>query len=890
MRPGALDICGGVGYTIRMFGTDRLLGRGVGLALLWATFGAWAADTRPEVWFHLIGGNASKAGVVADLDAIKAAGIGGIQLFHGGWNKDVPWPGVTEPIPCLSEKWDDLIGFIADECQKRGLTFKMQNCPGWSMSGGPWVPIDKAMRKLVAFEPGKAPKWDKDDDFREIATVTFPIETGVMVRFPNPQTIDHGWCYEPDADLVVLDGEKVVYSHRCPQGAWHDRAGMTFAAPSIAPASFKRLRAESRSSHYVPRKIEVSFSNVKRLDNWETKAGWGQRDLVMSTNAAPVRPTGEMTLVFGHVNAKIRNHPAPAHATGWECDKLDARGFEANFAGYIGRLLKGPLKGGKLKGTLVDSWECGVQTWTWKMEEEFRRLNGYELRPWLPAVFGYVLKSEAETEKFLLDWRRTLSRLVEDNYYGTMARLAHDNGMTIQFETAFGDVLPGDIMRFWKYADEPMCEFWSPFDNEKGFVYSHNFKPVRPCVSAAHIYGKRRVSAESFTSFALTFDENLQTLKEDANRHFARGLTHLVFQTYTHNPVVGGRPPSSSFGAKIGTPFLRLQTWWPYMPGFTRYLADCGRELERGLPVVDILWYLGDALGHKPSEHGDLFGGRYKYDYLNFDALMTRVTVKDGRFVFPDGMSYRVLWVPKGTFLLPETEAKLAELERAGGRVVRGDLAPDWEADCVATGGELFWYHRRDGATDVYFVAAPHAGFTGEVKLRDLGRTFRLALSAGESRFLTRESADSTPLPEASAQLTEWSRPLGAWKDLPGTAEEKAFSGTRTYVTKVRRPAAGGRVVLDLGRVCNWATVRVNGREVAKLWCEPYRCEIAEFLTDGENEIAVDVTSTWYNRLVYDAGQPEAKRRTWTIAGPEKGAPLHESGLIGPVTLRVGRQ
>jgi hypothetical protein len=49
----------------------------------------------------------------------------------------------------------------------------------------------------------------------------------------------------------------------------------------------------------------------------------------------------------------------------------------------------------------------------------------------------------------------------------------------------------------------------------------------------------------------------------------------------------------------------------------------------------------------------------------------------------------------------------------------------------------------------------------------------------------------------------------------------------------------------------------------------------------------VEVTSTWFNRLAYDAGLPEDKRKTWTISGPEKGSPLRESGLIGPVTLVV---
>lgn len=39
------------------------------------------ADCRPETWFHVIGGNVSKAGLTADLEAIKEAGFGGITFF-----------------------------------------------------------------------------------------------------------------------------------------------------------------------------------------------------------------------------------------------------------------------------------------------------------------------------------------------------------------------------------------------------------------------------------------------------------------------------------------------------------------------------------------------------------------------------------------------------------------------------------------------------------------------------------------------------------------------------------------------------------------------------------------------------------------------------------------
>ena len=49
-------------------------------------------DHYPETWYHFIGGNVSKEGITADLEAIAEAGISGIQLFHGQFGGE--WPGV----------------------------------------------------------------------------------------------------------------------------------------------------------------------------------------------------------------------------------------------------------------------------------------------------------------------------------------------------------------------------------------------------------------------------------------------------------------------------------------------------------------------------------------------------------------------------------------------------------------------------------------------------------------------------------------------------------------------------------------------------------------------------------------------------------------------------
>jgi hypothetical protein len=96
--------------------------------------------------------------------------------------------------------------------------------------------------------------------------------------------------------------------------------------------------------------------------------------------------------------------------------------------------------------------------------------------------------------------------------------------------------------------------------------------------------------------------------------------------------------------------------------------------------------------------------------------------------------------------------------------------------------------------------------------------------------------------------------------------------------------------MLDLGRVEVSATVRVNGVPIGCRWSPPYRIDITRAVKPGTNHLEVDVTNIWFNRLSYDAGQPEEQRKTWTISGPAKGGTPAPSGLLGPVTLRIGSE
>ena len=83
------------------------------------------------------------------------------------------------------------------------------------------------------------------------------------------------------------------------------------------------------------------------------------------------------------------------------------------------------------------------------------------------------------------------------------------------------------------------------------------------------------------------------------------------------------------------------------------------------------------------------------------------------------------------------------------------------------------------------------------------------------------------------------------------------------------------------------ASVSVNGTFVRNIWCEPYKADITEALSDGQNVLCIEVTGTWFNRLVYDAAQKEQDRKTWVLKWPSPAEQLRESGLTGPVEIKV---
>lgn len=101
-----------------------------------------------SVWcyWYWIGDDISKEGITRDLEAMKEVGIG--AAFIGNINPQE----VDGPVPIFSEEWWEHMVHAVNEGKRTGVDIGIFNCPGWSMSGGPWVKPEMAMRHLVYSE------------------------------------------------------------------------------------------------------------------------------------------------------------------------------------------------------------------------------------------------------------------------------------------------------------------------------------------------------------------------------------------------------------------------------------------------------------------------------------------------------------------------------------------------------------------------------------------------------------------------------------------------------------------------------------------------------------------------------------------------------------------
>jgi hypothetical protein len=122
------------------------------------------------------------------------------------------------------------------------------------------------------------------------------------------------------------------------------------------------------------------------------------------------------------------------------------------------------------------------------------------------------------------------------------------------------------------------------------------------------------------------------------------------------------------------------------------------------------------------------------------------------------------------------------------------------------------------------------------------------------------------------------------------------YSGTAVYSKEIEwNPVTKtNRVWLHLGKIANVAHVKVNGISCGTVWTAPYKIDITKALKKGKNQLQIELTNTWANRLIGDLRSAESLRRTQTTAPlrpfrTKEENTLLEAGLLGPIVIEISK-
>ncbi|GAB3993989.1 glycosyl hydrolase [Spirosoma daeguense] len=895
-------------------------------------------QARPKTYWWWLNGNVDTVRLKEELNAMKTAGIGGVDIFEIGV------PGANNPKgmvkagpPFMSDESLNAIEIAIREATRLNLEVGLNLASSWN-AGGSWIKPQHAAKSIYFSK----------------TVVDGGSQQAIKLAFPEISKLDERG--KPRVIEIGTDGRPVYHQE---------------IAVVALPVRDKTTTLDTAQIISLSRQFDTGNETL----NWNVPAGkWEVYRYVCSNSGEQLKLPSE-------------NSKGPI------IDHFDSSATRAHFQYFINKLKPrfGDFSKTTLKTLYLASYEATGFVWTPTLPAMFQKIHGYSIDKFLPALFDKTLLKSNLSADFQQDFNRTLSDLMIQNHYRKAGEICHENGLQIASEAGGpGPPLhnvPVETLKALGALDVPRGEFWSRYQYMAPDSVDIMWL-VKEIAAAAHIYKRRMVEEESFTSFH-HWQEGPFDLKPIADRAFCEGMNRVVIHGFSHNPMGTGFP---GIVYTAGTHFNDKQTWWPKVKPFTDYLGRVSHVLQNTDFVADVVYYYGDQVPNFVAPKNTRFtvGPGYDYEIINTDILLNDLTVKDGQWALSNGARFKVLALSKTDKLPDVVLAKLRQLAKQGG-VISGatfsessplallqqqSVGPDFSFS-GATQLMLDYVHYRQQDMDFYLIRnttdqwiSTYSSFRQTGKLPELwnpitgaitpisvyeqkGQQLRLPITlppygsyfvvfrkgTGKPHFTamrteepplfdytadgvrllkagTVELVGKTKSPEriktdiveqlvtGSWQLkfpANWGAPASVMlpKLISWTESEqlgiKYFSGTGTYqktfsfTTLVNN--RNDRVYLDLGKLSEIADVWLNGKHLGITWAEPYRFDITDVVRKGDNQLKVEVSNTWSNRLTGDAITGEKFTNSNIAIGykgtPWKQVPLIESGLLGPVKVGV---
>jgi len=589
-------------------------------------------------WWWWLNGHVTEAAISKDLEAMISRNFQGAMIFDAGGhnqrgNKDIP----AGPL-FGSDGWNKLFVFALDEAKRLGLSIGFNIQSGWNL-GGPRV-TPKYTAKQLTYSDQKIsgnkrislklelPE-SRRDFYRDIAVLAVPIHTKNKTS-------------EIIADLDLKLG-------------YHELGGSAPDTRFLLDNILRNKKQRKGTTSYVIKKEDV-LDLSSHMDS----------DGILKWDA----PAGEWQIIrLGYTCTASQVSTSSGNWQGSVLDYMSKEAFDFYWNDVVVPIFAaaGDHVGTTLKFMETDSWECGGMNWTDNFPEEFKHYRGYDILNYLPIVAGYIIDDIRTSNAFLADFRKTLGDLVAYNHYARFQEYAHKYNMGIQPESAGPHAGPMDGIKNYGFSDIVMSEFWSPSPHRP---LPHNRFFLKQASSAAHIYGKKIIGAESFTTIGPHWNDELWHDQKSAFDHeICAGLNRLYFQSFTCSPPEMGLPGQEYFA---GTHVNPQVTWWDQSGPFIDYMHRTQLVVQNGKFVGDVLFYYGDHVPNIfPFKHSDPAAVMPGFDYdVTNETIFLQLKMKDGKIVVPGGIAYRVLVLPDHKVLSFEVLEKVERLLQQGAQII----------------------------------------------------------------------------------------------------------------------------------------------------------------------------------------------------------------------------
>ena len=444
--------------------------------------------------------------------------------------------------------------------------------------------------------------------------------------------------------------------------------------------------------------------------------------------------------------------------------------------------------------------------------------------------------------------------------------------------------------------------------------------------------GMKQSPGTTLSGMGLFFQRNQTWWKQ--GKAFVDYITRTQAMLQYGKPVVD---VAVFTGEELPSRALTPDRFVPYLPGIIgrkKIDEEKKRMANIGQPMREMPAGVSHAANTFTLENWINPLNGYSYDSFNKDVLLTAKAV-NGKMKLESGTEYKVVIFPDTKKYSAKSLAKISELQKAGVAVptlpyTAGSFDAFGLNRDVFAPANIAWTHRSSDEAEIYFISnQEESAREVEISFRIAGRIpeiwqamdasvtlannhsyengrtkVKLQLAPNGSVFVVFPAKNNTTvnMPDLNAvQSTElalnWqihfernnqsvtTNVLTSWSKIDNPLI-KYYSGTAIYKTRLNQPEEKGKTWLDLGKVCNLATVRVNGIDCGTLWTAPYRVDISKALKKGVNEIEIEVTNTWANAINgADRGTPPFEN-IWTDGKYRmKENQLLDAGLLGPIML-----